>query len=244
MSEEWRPRFFWRRVFALLIDYLLAYFVTLLVLIPFLNPDENGLRLGSGLVRYYDCESVATVPQELIEFVAPAEIVSGKLCENWSNFVYNGRTLEVRFNVEVLESGLTRSNTLTVWLDGDDRLLTFTFEPHDTIVLFSMIFASAVLLARGRRTPGKALVSLQIQGDGDAMIREVWRLGPLLLLPAAIWALEFFGLFALAVSYIGEFTAYALLLGVPLFAYYILPLLYWNGAMPWDKAAGYTVVRA
>lgn len=243
MSAEWRPRFFWRRVFALLVDYLLAFFVTLLVLFPFHNPDENGLRLADGPLRYSQCFNVTSVTPEISNLVAPAEITAAKLCENWTNFIYNGRTLDVTYGVEVLESGWTRADTLRVWLDGEDRVVAFTFEPQDAMILLAMIFAGAGLLARGRRTPGKALLGLRIQGDGCAMCREVRRLGPLLLLSAISLVLGFFDLSALLGLPVSAYIAAAALIALPFLAYYILPLLYWNGTMPWDKAAGYTVER-
>ena len=131
-------------------------------------------------------------------------------------------------------------------MDDAGRVIQI-FAPQSVLIPLVLIIASAVLLARGRQTPGNRLAGIRIVGEGCAMCREVRRLGLFVVLGVFVLALGMASPTALAAMAQGP-VALLLIGGAVVFvlavAFYLWPLLRWRGAMPYDRATGFTVTRA
>ena len=245
-----QPRFLFRRFFAFFIDYTVAFLLTAVLLLAFLAPDETKLRLGNGPISITKCANVTSLGQDFHDLVAPDPINSAQLCENRPFGIYNGRQVSMVFALKQTKDGaITKKSykTATVSIDGDNQI-TQTIAPQGLMILLLLIIGGAVLLARGRRTPGKVLLGLRIAGDGCAMCREVRRLGPFLafsllafgvdLVPAGGFVKAFARTPVLGMAFLAGVIALAV------FWYYVWPFIRWKGVARWDAATGFEVTRA
>jgi uncharacterized RDD family membrane protein YckC len=238
------PRLAWRRIGAFLVDYSLAYVLTLLLLLPVLDPDQGKLRLSQGLLRFTSCNAVTTLPQAFHDLVAPKQIAEAQVCQTYPFGIRNGATVQILYDVVAQGPGRTYKHlTIATTSDGTPFI---PFAPQTTMLYLLLIIASAALLTRKRRTPGKRLFGLAVAGSGCAMCRELRRLGPFLLVGLA----NLLAPFLIDMTTVPDLTnALPLLLlaggliTLLFLLYYILPLIRWRGAMPWDRSTGYKVVR-
>ncbi|MEH6829304.1 MAG: RDD family protein [Sulfitobacter sp.] len=244
---------------ALLVDWALVFAVTTLLLLPFLRPDETGVRLAGAPLTFTTCKNVTSLPQHLLDLVAPETVARATLCEVRPFGIYNGRDLTMVYALKETSSRsgdedsiVSRTRTtstsriLTVALGADDQVIQ-VITPQNVAIPLVLIILSAVFIARSGQTPGKRLAGLRVQGQGCAMCREVRRLGLFVLFggismasgllskdmitgaaQVPVWLVLIFGLVL--------FTAFV--------AVYIWPLIRWRGAMPYDRATGFEVVRA
>lgn len=244
-----QPRYFWRRVLALLVDWALVALVTTLLVLPFLDPDRTGLRLSGAPLTFTTCQNVTSVSQNIADLVAPEVIAGGTLCKVRPFGFYNGRTLNLVYaHNQSKDGGVTwsTSRTLSVALNGDDEVVQ-VFTPQSLLVPLFLMILSAVLLGRNRRTPGKRLAGLRVAGQGCAMCREARRLGPFVVLGALTFAMG--ALPASTLSGLAHAPVWVLILGGgAIFAYFagffLLPLIRWRGAMPYDRKTGFEVQRS
>ena len=101
-------RLFWRRLFAFIVDYVLVYGLTFLLLLPFLNPAEGKLRLANAPLSFTQCHPLTMLPKVYRDLIAPAPIDSATLCKKSRFGLDNGLTVTLIYNY--LE---TQTNTLT-----------------------------------------------------------------------------------------------------------------------------------
>lgn len=137
---------------------------------------------------------------------------------------------------------VTTSRAMQVFVDANNVGIA-TVVPQYVLVPLTLMILSAIALGRGWGTPGKRLAGLQITGTGCAMCRELRRMGVFVMLGCGQVFLNsapqsFSQMPAWAVS------SGAVALVVLGLIYYIWPLLVWRGAMPYDRATGFEVVRA
>ncbi|QUJ75418.1 RDD family protein [Sulfitobacter albidus] len=231
------------------VDALLVSLLTTLLLLPFLRPDETRLRLSGG-VSYTQCLPVKSISQELADLVAPSPPDAASLCTNRSWGLYNGRTLTIIFDRRISQDGAVTTSSqrsITVALDGSDSPTTI-LTPQSALNPLVLMLASALLLARRGRTPGKRLTGLRITGQGCAMCREVRRLGPFVLLGIGSTVLSVLPPDSLAdlppMAQIWVYVGGGVIVLLAFVWLYVWPLLRWRGAMPYDRATGFRVVSA
>ncbi len=105
---------------------------------------------------------------------------------------------------------------------------------------------SAPALAQGWQTPGKRLVGLRIVGSGCAMCREVRRVGVFVIVGSIQMVVSYA---PDSVLWLGRVPPMATsIVGVSLVVlfcvYYVWPLVVLRGAMWYDRATGFKVMRA
>lgn len=254
------PRLFWRRGFAFLLDLLvagiLAGFLITIVSIA------TGQDLGApGIVRVITCEAAPAghplVTQ--VEAVWPLEAGAtrvNQLCETSFLGLAPRRSFHSSM---VLESNAgdvvtaSASRSIGFFIDEADQPLPFWPLPDFTVPVTTLIFAFFV--ANGRRSPGKAILSLKVVrtsgeklGWSDALKREALKLAPLLVLSAiSIWHWLFdapiSGDVAAWVAQINAVSVAGLLMptlviGVIAFAWWFGPFIVWRGQSWHDAIAG------
>ena len=253
VPEVPQPRFFWRRLLALFVDWVFIALLTTLIFLPFLQPDENGIRLGGAPLTLTSCKNLISVPQEVHDLVAPEQIAKAGLCEVRPFGIYNGRTLNLVYALNEERSGrVTTSTSRTLSFSVDKQGLPIrTFTPQSILVPLLLMLASAMFLARNVQTPGKRLAGIRVVGEGCAMCRELRRLWPLVVLggisfgfsatpPSALATLAQAPAWTYVAGGLGVFVLSAFFY----IALYIWPMIRWRGAMPHDRATGFEVMRA
>lgn len=244
-----QPRFFWRRMLALFIDWTLVSLLSTLLLLPFLRPDENGLRLGNATLSFSSCRNVASVTQELADLVAPEVIAKATLCEMRPFGIYNGKTIKLVYALnETSSANVTTSTfkTITVPIGGDDQIVR-AFVPQSVLVPLLLLIASAMFIARTGWTPGKRVAGLRVQGEGCAICRELRRLGVFVVFGLGALVLSMAPMLPaeiLAAAPAWMFVAGGIAILAVFGALYVWPMIRWRGAMPYDRATGFEVVRA
>ena len=243
-----QSRLFWRRLFAFSVDYLLVYGLTLLVLLPFLNPAEGKLRLANAPLSFTQCHPLTTLPQVYHDLIAPAPIDSATACKKRPFGLDNGLTVTLIYNlVETQTNNVTTRSYSSLSVAATEAGTPFIpVQPQSALIWITLIVASASFLTKGQPSPGKRLLGLQIAGQGCPMCREARRLGPCLLLGMTSLLVPLFLQVEDLTTLSGNLSL-IILIAVPLllflFFYYLLPLLRWRGAMPWDRATGFHVAR-
>jgi hypothetical protein len=240
------PRLFWRRVAALLIDLLIASALSTLLALPFLGNTDK-VRLSGGILRQTNCGTVNNLPPETLA-VLPAKIDYAAACQTWFYGLDAGLTLTVVFDRVVTEH-TSSQKSVSLPIDAQGRVV-WPWSPDAIVDLLLLTLASAFALSRWGKTPGKYVMGLVVSPRptlGAALLREALRLWPLHLSNLSVVLTPFLGphlhslLQGMKLS-VGLFLT-AGLFGLLTLGFFLVPLIRWRGAMPWDRIAGTTVQR-
>jgi hypothetical protein len=182
------PRHFWRRGFAFLLDALIANLVAALLFAAI--HVVTGISLGPAFTTYRtqcapapsDHPQVARVD---ILWPLPAGAQRENLvCDN----TINGQQSRTFVTRVIWKDGITTYRREVAYpVDANGKALPVEYELD--LTSFAVVLFFVVLTAHGRRTPGKAMLSLRVRterdgvpGWGHAVRREVLKLLPLVLL--------------------------------------------------------------
>lgn len=240
------PRHFWRRVIALSIDIILLSQLAFYLIAPF--ADGDSVRLSGGIYQSSACR-IVPIEDEAKAYFSERGIVaeSGSLCTSYQNGFYAGTDLRVSGDTNADGSIADTAKTMSVALDAQGQQVT----PFYPVALFGpvMVFFLIVLITwlwQGQ-TLGKKITRVQVVTiDEDyATLRQVFQREALKFAPVIL--LFIIGIFApqysleQAVPLLknGENIALVLgFLGMSTFIYilwWVAPLIWWNGAMPYDR---------
>lgn len=245
VSETMLPRYFWRRVGAVAVDFVLATVVSTVLLWPFLgNPDQ--LRLDPIGVSASTCFTITSAPDSLLAIVAPKPIDAGFVCENTVNGRDNGKTATLIYDVTKTEN-TSSQRSVSVPVDTNGNPVA-PMMPQSLINQALLIVVGGILLRRFGRTPGKRLFGLKVVGltTSPGPVRELLK-----NIPGVIMALGFLSIWVFGPSSyaaIAHVPMLQFLLGILAFValafwFYVLPVLRWRGATRYDRMLGLTVQR-
>lgn len=186
-SGDRQPRHFWRRGFAFLLDALVAQLIAALLFAAI--HAATGVSLGPAFTSYKsECVAApAGHPQaERVDALWP--LPSGARRENLvCNHTVNGEESRT-FITRVIRNDGTMTYMREVAYPIDDAGQALPTEYELDLAPFAIVLLFVLLAAHGRRTPGKAMLSLRIKtaaggvpGWGHAIPREVLKLMPLVL---------------------------------------------------------------
>lgn len=249
------PRHFLRRLIAAVIDIILLSQLVFYITVPF--ADGNSVRLSGGIYQSVSCRTVPLAPESQDYFAERGvEAESGSLCNAYQNGFFAGSTLLVSSHTNA-EGGIADdATTISVALDDAQQEVTPVYPLaylQPALVLLLLIITT--YLFHGQSFGKKVTLVQVIKFDGDypsfAQVaqREILKFSPAI-------ALFFIGVFAPAYSLEqvvpllqkGEDIALVLgFLGVATFIYilwWVAPLIWWNGAMPYDKLSKTLVERS
>lgn len=190
MSENpIRPRLFWRRVGAAVIDYLLASLLVVFSAQVLVGRDvafePMGLKLSA-------CVPATGLPPETLnqiqQAISPDRIAGIGLCRVSSFGLLEHSEISVVFDV-VRQRTSTTKKTVSFALSADGTQVV-TIWPLDWAVLAVLILGAGYLGARGGASPGKAVMGLWIAGPGAATFRRRCLREALRFLP---WGIVAFG---------------------------------------------------
>jgi uncharacterized RDD family membrane protein YckC len=179
------PRHFWRRGFAFLLDALVAQLIAALLFT--LIYAVSGISLGQGLIATYqtDCAAAPDNHPQVTRVRALWPLPGGARRESFvcdhAGTVVESKTFITR--VIRTEGSTTYTKEAVYPIDKDGNALPIQYELD--LTSFAIMAFFVILAANGRRTPGKAAMSLRIKtteggtpGWGHAIRREVLKLLP------------------------------------------------------------------
>lgn len=263
MDKDSRPkRYFWRRLAAFVVDFVLAYASAVVILMAVDAVTGGHFYYWEGVYSQTAC--VAAPPSPLLDelnTLIPA-------APDWQRTEIVCRTLpaggKARYALTVkseIQEGKTARFlyvSVDVTASGDRLDTSFKLDPT---VFVAYLFMLAWALYFGR-SPGKRWLRLAVlereaeSGTSPRLLRrELFRLGPLLLysmigvvLTLAEWWLvgsveDFVRLVRLLQDAPIAWAAPYAVLGLVLAVYYVFPFLRWRGQTFYDRLAGTMVVR-
>ncbi len=249
------PRHFVRRLIAAIIDIILLSQIAFYAIVPFANGDS--VRLSGGIYQSVSCRTVPLAPESKSYFGDQGvEAANGSLCNAYQNGFFAGSTLLVSSHTNAQGGIAEDATTISVALDRAGQQVSPVFpvaylQPVLVLVLLILI----TYLFHGQ-TFGKTVTRIHvIKLDGDhpglAQVaqREVLKFAPAIVL-------FFVGVFAPRYSLEqvvpllqkGENIPLVLgFLGGATFIYilwWVAPMIWWNGAMPYDRLSKTLVERS
>ncbi|MCW1933609.1 hypothetical protein [Pararhodobacter zhoushanensis] len=231
------PRHLARRLLALAVDALLASALAVVLLLPF---SDRGLRLSTPLLalRGFDCTEVETAPDWLARALGTVPPYSLRHCAATLYGLPNG--FELRMILADTRNAAPRT-TRRIVVPVDAAMQPVPARLWVDILPLALLgLVSALLTARGWRTPGKRLAGLRLVPGARPrpFLREILRLGPLL-------ALACVPLIAgdLTAPGPGAVIALAAAGALGLVWYYLWPFAAWQGLSRHDRLASYSVTR-
>lgn len=248
------PRHFWRRIVALVIDFVILSQLALYLALPF--ADGETLRLSGGLYQSVTC-NVAPLEDEAKAYFAERGVTADKanICVTYQNGFYAGSNLLVSSETNAEGEIADTATTISVAINRAGEQVEAIFPV--TALAPATIFLGIILMTWLRRgqTIGKQLAGVQVvKANGDYLSllgvakRETLKFAPAILLFAlGLMAPGFTLEQVVPVLQRGENVAMVMLfLGGSTFAYilwWVAPLIWWNGTMPYDRMNGSMLER-
>ena len=249
------PRHFMRRLIAVVIDIILLSQLVFYITVPFANGDS--VRLSGGLYHAVTCRIVPLLPESQAYFAARGVTAeNGSLCNTYQNGIFAGASLLVSSHTNA-EGGIADdATTITVALDAAGAQVQPVFPvAYLQPVLVLALMIGLTFLLRGK-TLGKMVTQVQvIKLDGDAprflqvSLRETLKFAPaIILFLVGVFAPAYSLEQAVPLLQKGENIALVLgFLGAATFIYilwWVAPMIWWNGAMPYDRLSKTLVERS
>lgn len=263
MDKDSRPkRYFWRRLAAFVVDFVLAYVVAVVALTAIDVVTGGDFYYWTGPIIRSACGEAP--PSTLIDEInldrplAPGWSRSYIVCQH---LPVGGKTRQVLTVKDVRKDGwLTKTSwlALPVSIMGDRLDTGLKLDP--TVLVAYVLMVSWAW--RYGVSPGKRWLKLGIRPidrvsgiETWRLRRELLRLGPLILLslPDVVWSLvgwwllkslsEFIRLADLMTDYISVFVIISTVFGFGVTIYYVFPFLRWRGQTFYDRLAGTMVMK-
>lgn len=249
------PRHFIRRLIAVVIDIILLSQLVFYMIAPF--ADGNRVRLSGGIYQSVYCRTVPLTAESQTYFSERGVVAeSGSLCTSYQNGLQAGASLLVSSHTNAEGDIADDATTITVALDSAGQQVSPVFPVaylQPILVLFLLIMLT--FLMQGQ-TIGKKVTQVQvIKLDGDppsflqVFQREVLKFAPaILLFLVGVFAPTYSLEQVVPLLQKGQDVALVLgFLGAATFIYilwWVAPMLWWNGAMPYDRLSKTLVERS
>ncbi len=249
------PRHFLRRLMAAAIDFVLLSQLVFYMIAPFANGDR--VRLSGGLYQSVSCQTVPLTADSQVEIAARGvEAAQGSLCTARQNGLYAGATLLVSSHTNAQGDIADDATTISITLDraGQEVQPVFPVAYAQPVLTFALMVLLTYFL-KGQTT-GKKITRIRLVTTRNevpdfvtVLRRETLKYAPAILLYAAglmapAYALEH----VVPLLQKGEDIALVLgFLGGATFIYilwWVAPMLWWNGAMPYDRLSKTKITRA
>jgi hypothetical protein len=244
LDEDVTPRYFWRRLFAWVIDGLIAALISTILLWPFLG-DRSIIRLDQEYLYFTNCHQITEMGDDLRALYPDYRLIGGAICDHYTFFVFNGQSLNLTAEQDGSDTRINISRPIT--FSGENSEFVAPIEPQSPVTLAIFIFGSALFLTFATGTPGKRLLGLYV--EPDAAFPRLLKRECLRNLPYILYAISNFPNFFFyettspatvsLISYAQLATQIAALI-VAVFLW-LIPLIRWRGTMPYDRATGLVV---
>ncbi|MBB3918284.1 RDD family protein [Rhizobium fabae] len=262
-------RYFWRRFAALVVDIVIFQAAILIVVYSFTTTPPLDLLVHG----WTSVQCTAAIPDQLAKRIdagwplKTGEIRGADICETTHFGLGKQRYLRTRVAGDT--DGLLWSPELTIPLDADNNPVTKTLPAYRSLLsgianTALMALAFAGFSANGRRTFGKAVFFLRVQSiDGEgpdlgtAFKREILKFSPNLLFSTLAFAISLFPIYPTADfdALLGMFRdgyipsndgtiGFYVVWTVAALAWWLAPIIAWQGQTYYDRICGCEVVSA
>ena len=249
------PRHFLRRLGAVAIDIILFSQLAFYLMVPF--ADGGTMRLSGGLYQSISCHVVPLDPASLGYFSEQGvKAESGSLCNTYQNGIFSGSNLLVSNHTNAEGDIAEGATTITVAIGKQgQRVLPVFPVAYLQPVLVLALFIAFSYFGKGK-TIGKRITGVRVCTRAlerprftQVFLREVLKFAPAIVLFVVglffpVFSLENVVLLLKA----GENIAWVFgFLGVSTFIYilwWVAPMIWWNGAMPYDRFSKTIVSRS
>lgn len=248
------PRHFLRRLIAAGIDIVIFSQLVIHLIAPFV--DGNTYRLSGGFYQSVSCQLVPLEPDAIAYFTKRGvKAETGSLCRTYQNGLFAGSNLLVSSHTNANGDIADDATTITVPLDENGAQVSPVF-PVATLQPV-LVFSFFVLLTFfwngqtiGKKLTGIRVCTLQGQKPGFMQVlrREGLKFAPAIILyiigiVSSMFTLEH----VVTLLKSGENIAWVFgFLGASTFMYilwWVAPMLWWNGAMPYDRIGKTKITR-
>jgi len=247
------PRHFTRRLIAMVIDIILLSQLVFYMIMPF--ADGNTVRLSGGIHQSVACRTVPLAMDSLTYFSERGvKAENGSLCSTYQNGLFAGANLLVSSHTNTDGDIADDATTITVALDSAGQQVdpVFPVAYLQPILVLTLLILLTYFL-KGQTLGKKAMRVRVVRSDGGAprfmqvLRREMLKFSPAILLffvsvfaPAysleqVVPLLQKGNDIALVLGFLGAATFIYIL-------WWVAPMLWWNGAMPYDRL-GKTLVK-
>lgn len=263
MEKDTRPkRYFWRRLAAFAVDFVLAYAAAAVILMAVDAVTGGQFYYWNGLVTRTAC--VDAPPSPLLDEinatlpVAPGWNRASIVCQR---LPMGGKAQHVLgVNDWMSDGSTTRTASITIPVSATGDQLDHGLRLDPTTFL-----AYAIMLAwvwRLGRSPGKRWLGLAVQpvaeaegADARLLRREWFRLGPLALFSLAEvvivlggwWFLNSVAGYLRLMRFLSDnfilLTVLYVVVTLTVLVYYVFPFMRWRGQTFYDRLAGTIVTR-
>ncbi len=248
-------RHFLRRLIAAVIDIILLSQLVFYMVAPF--ADGGHVRLSGGIYQSVYCQTVPLTPESQSFFEDKGvSAQNGSLCKAYQNGIFAGSTLLVSSHTNDQGDIADDAVTINVALDAAGQQVSPVFPvAYLQPVLVYLLLVLLTFLLKGQ-TIGKKITKIRVVTVNGAApnllqagLRETLKFAPaILLFLIGVFAPAYSLEQAVPLLQKGENIALVLgFLGAATFIYilwWVAPMLWWNGAMPYDRLGKTKLVRA
>ena len=234
-------------MFACVIDWLIAGLISTILLWPFLG-DRSVIRLDAANLTFTNCNAITSLGDDVRAFFPDYRLTGGTVCSQYTYFVFNGQTLNLTAEQDGSDTKTIISSPVT--FAGNKFQSVTPITPQSPVTLIIFILGSALFLVIATGTPGKRLLGLYV--EPETPFRRLLKREAIRNLPFIVWeisklpnliSLETVSPTALSLLSCAQIAVQilSLILAVIL---WLIPLIRWRGAMPYDRKTGLRVTRA
>jgi len=238
------PRLFFRRLFAFIVDFVIATLLAVILTLPLARIAPDKVEIGSLTLGTSECRAINRSSLQGLDPSATA----GFLCRHTSLLTgqYTYDLISIRSQTVTSETNRQISTSSQVVRPVNAQGAPTLRLALDQILAPILLMVGSILLGQRKGTPGKRLLGIIVAGHGCLACRELRRFGPVVVLQFMVIFVEILaveGLLDFNALTVGAAVVASTLLGLGLGWYYIWPFLRWTGAHRWDRATGFTVTR-
>ena len=249
------PRHFLRRLIAAAIDIILLSQLVFYMVAPF--SDGHHVRLSGGLYQSVSCRTVPLLEASQAEFAElGVKAAQGSLCTTFQNGLFAGSNLLVSSHTNAQGDIADDSTIINVALDqaGQKVQPVFPVAYVQPVLVLALIIVFTFFLkgqTLGKKIMGIRVCTLENTAPDFLRVlrREALKFAPAILLYIAGVVAPAYSLEQVVpLLQKGENIALVLgFLGMATFIYiiwWVAPMLWWNGAMPYDRLSKTKLARA
>lgn len=254
---EQEPRYFWRRSSATVIDSLLISLIVFVLYLPLTALFPNQFIIQSSPLASTSCTSLSSPPESFLQalpnnFYPQDTKVRYQQCEITS-FLVGKKYLGTTSATILMQIDPIKISTRSYSKPTDKNGNPIPGQDYQNILglIVSILIPSVFLTFWSGRTIGKMVFGIRVKADNQSSLglfikRESLKYFPILvvaLIAIPVWISD--TTFEADLISQSSGVVYLAMISILLISaiWYILPLMRWDGQMPYDRLTGLKVIK-